>query len=445
MSLVLDHTYRYDHPSALEVGASLRRLFLATTAAPAGLPLYFRGVLRRPRLVADLLLALGRVIRTRFHTPASARTWMADPVITVADDRLRLEGFSSCCGVFARVDLLEEALDGSVLGHGTTNVDFNPPFRAALSRVGDGDPVRLTVGRDDVELQVGEREVVERRVPLPVRWLKGFVEAQAIQARMSLRLEAEGSEARAFLRGLPRAGVKEAHVVAAGRGLRLSQRPGGGSVRIAATERLHVLDDLGRHIGGLRVYAGAGGSAWELTLPGARFTLGLSEEAWRGFSGEGQVLADLARASDEPAGEAVRAALRWQGRVDAAALAEQCGLSPGAVHAALARLGSRGIVGYDLAEASYFHRELPYDYTTVEALHPRLAGARDLAEQGGVSLDHWGNESPEAWVRGADVEHRVTCREGEWRCSCPWWARHRGERGPCKHVLAVRMRLGELE
>ncbi|MFC8869784.1 SWIM zinc finger family protein [Streptomyces sp. NPDC057148] len=24
-------------------------------------------------------------------------------------------------------------------------------------------------------------------------------------------------------------------------------------------------------------------------------------------------------------------------------------------------------------------------------------------------------------------------------CTCPWWAKYRGGRGPCKHMLAARM------
>ena len=24
-------------------------------------------------------------------------------------------------------------------------------------------------------------------------------------------------------------------------------------------------------------------------------------------------------------------------------------------------------------------------------------------------------------------------------CTCPWWGRHQGTRGPCRHVLAARM------
>ncbi|MGL4942941.1 MAG: SWIM zinc finger family protein [Thermoguttaceae bacterium] len=29
------------------------------------------------------------------------------------------------------------------------------------------------------------------------------------------------------------------------------------------------------------------------------------------------------------------------------------------------------------------------------------------------------------------------------KCTCPWYAKHQGERGPCKHVLAVQLMLEE--
>jgi hypothetical protein len=25
------------------------------------------------------------------------------------------------------------------------------------------------------------------------------------------------------------------------------------------------------------------------------------------------------------------------------------------------------------------------------------------------------------------------------RCTCPWFSKHQGQRGPCKHVLAAQM------
>ena len=37
------------------------------------------------------------------------------------------------------------------------------------------------------------------------------------------------------------------------------------------------------------------------------------------------------------------------------------------------------------------------------------------------------------------VEHRVRISDEDAKCSCPWYAKHQGERGPCKHVLAVQI------
>ena len=54
--------------------------------------------------------------------------------------------------------------------------------------------------------------------------------------------------------------------------------------------------------------------------------------------------------------------------------------------------------------------------------------------------------SPRPWqgqehvlVRGTGVEHRVVLAGGGDKCTCPWYSRHRGQRGPCKHILAARL------
>lgn len=64
-------------------------------------------------------------------------------------DRVRFEAFSGCCGVYARMDVLEGGLDGDILGRGTTNVDINPPLRVYTVR-GNGAaslPVTSRTGR----------------------------------------------------------------------------------------------------------------------------------------------------------------------------------------------------------------------------------------------------------------------------------------------------------
>jgi SWIM zinc finger len=445
----VEFTYRYGFASealATSAGMDLR---LATSGPDENEAEYFRGKLTRPKRAADLLRGLVEVVRSRFYIPPAmlARILsLADPVVTCGDDVLRFEAFSACCGVYARADFLPPALDGERIGRGTTNVDFNAPMRAALARVRDSDNVGLAVGADAVELSRAGEAVVERKVALPLRWLKGFVEVQAYQSRMTRRLEVPGPEAVRFLRALPRsAGPGAAWVVPAGRGLRLSQTKAAGALRLAGAGRLRVLELLARHARSLRVYADetSGASAWELVLDEARFYPVLSPDVWRGFSGEGQVLAALAGGQWADVLPRVRASLRWEARVDADAVGRAFSLGRDEVDAALAALGSRGLVGFDLAEGAYFHRELPFDLKLVESLHPRLNDARKLVAGGGIRVVRRDGERVEAMVPGTDVEHRIMLSGDTASCTCPWYAKHQGERGPCKHVLAVQIVVDE--
>ena len=70
-----------------------------------------------------------------------------------------------------------------------------------------------------------------------------------------------------------------------------------------------------------------------------------------------------------------------------------------------------------------------------EELHPRLVDAKALVDAGAVRVVR--PQPFEADVASGDAAHRVREVEGELRCTCPWFAKHQGERGPCKHVLAA--------
>ncbi|NEE39258.1 SWIM zinc finger family protein, partial [Streptomyces sp. SID7982] len=124
--------------------------------------------------------------------------------VTGNGDRLRFESFSGCCGVYARLDVLREGLDGQETGHGTTNVDVNAPLREALSRITADDPLHLRVGPDELAVTTLDGPVVEKKVPLPDRWLRGFAEAQVASAGFDLRAQLTAAQAVAFLRSLPR-------------------------------------------------------------------------------------------------------------------------------------------------------------------------------------------------------------------------------------------------
>ncbi|WP_221350260.1 SWIM zinc finger family protein [Streptomyces beigongshangae] len=439
----------YTRPSTLESAPDGRRLGLETSrgATPRGVedhPRFFTGFLTFPQAASAGLLAVADVAGARYHQRQLRSS--LDPVVTGNGDRLRFESFSGCGGVYARLDVLEAGLDGGEVGHGTTNVDVNDPLRDALSRIGSDDPLHLRVGPDELAVTTSDGPVVEKKVPLPDRWLRGFAESQVTAAGFDLRAELPAPEAVRFLRSLPRPGARGASggvrwVVPAGRVLRPTTRPAPGAVCLPGPERLIALQRVLRHASALRVYGPAlagdapAASAWEVVLPGMRLTLTLSPEVSRGFSGEGGVLDALATDEAAEDAELVSVLLAWEPRIDVGDLSAASGLSATRVRAALVRLGTSGRVGYDTAEAAYFHRELPYDAGRAERHNPRLRAARDLVGAGAVTLD-----GALGTVTAEDGHvHRVRAEAGALSCSCLWWARYRGGRGPCKHALAVRM------
>ncbi|WP_137990695.1 SWIM zinc finger family protein [Streptomyces vilmorinianum] len=438
----------YSRPSALESSGAGRLLGLETSGGltPAGAeahPRFFSGFLTSPQIAARGLLAVADVAAARYHQ--RIRPGSLDPVVTGNGDRLRFESFSGCGGVYARLDVLSEGLDGAETGHGTTNVDVNNPLREALSRMTGSDPLHLRVGPDELAVTTLEGAVVEKKVPLPDRWLRGFAEAQVASAGFDLRAELTGPEAVRFLRSLPRSqarGRGPLWVVQTGRTLRPTTRPVAGAVCLPGPDRLVALERVLRHATALRVYGpvpdGAEGtataSAWEVTLPGMRLTLTLSPDASRGFSGEGGVLEALATQEAAQDAELISVLLAWEPRIDLAELGAQAGLSVDRVRAALTRLGTAGRVGYDVADAAYFHRELPYDADRAERHNPRLVAARALVAEGAVVLD-----GELASVASGERRYQVRESGGVLSCTCQWWADYRGRRGPCKHALAVRM------
>jgi len=434
--------YAYARPSQLSAGG----LDLQTSGGSAAHPRFFEGFVTTPQPVAAGLLAVAEVARTRYYQRID---WASlDPVVTGSREMLRFESFSGCCGVYARMDVLPPGLDGRTPEHGTTNVDVNNPLRLSLARVAGLDPLHLSVGPDDLTVSTMDGSVVERKVPLPGRWLRGFAEVAVIAAGMEPRAAVDAAQAADFLRRLPPASDRSVlWVVPAGRGLRLTSRPVPGAVCMAGGGRLAALRGLLRHANRLTVFgppvqpgSPPTASAWMLETPALRLLLTLSPEPYRGFSGEGAVLTGLA--GDEVADDAdlVSALLAWDPTIDVDALASASGLPAVRVRAALTLLGTAGRVGFDVAEAAYFHRVMPFGPDAAVRLNPRLGDARRLVEAGAVHAADGGCE-----VRSGGSAYHVRVVDGEPAgCTCRWWGRHRGSRGPCKHQLAVLITRGAL-
>jgi SWIM zinc finger len=197
---------------------------------------------------------------------------------------------------------------------------------------------------------------------------------------------------------------------------------------------------VARRLTSMRAYAvkdTEAASVWVAELPGARLLVTLSPHFSRGFSGEGGLLEDLADESLAIEAEFLDRALhgRWRfGEQDLTAT----GLDVERGRRALSWLGAHGRIGHDPVEGVWFRRELPFPPQALAADPPRLRDAKKLVAEGAVTL----TEDGQAEVRSGEKGYAV--RLDPPRCSCPWWSKHPGDRGPCKHLLAARLAAARL-
>ncbi|MEM7528546.1 MAG: SWIM zinc finger family protein [Pseudomonadota bacterium] len=435
---MLEHGFAYHGRSALAHAPARATLMLASDrSAEAESAPYLVARARHPDITARCLRAVSEIVASRFYVPPAMLVRIlreADPVATVSPGAVRFEGFSACCSAYIRHDIADDGLEPRERRHGTTNVDFGPELRAALAQVRRDSQLDITVGQESVVIAHETTEVEERKVPLPLRWVRGFGEVQVHLARMHRAISLPRIGAHRFLRAQPRSKTDHLQwITVAGSGLRSASRESSGAVPLRGGHRLRVLEPLMPFAEGMEIWhdARTGSTAWVLCLGAQRLTLVLNAEPWRGFSGDGGLLADLAKGMDGGAA-ALRAQLSWQDRITPADLSKATGLPTASVDRALAMLAAEGLIGFDLATGAYFHRVLPFRLDRMERLNPRLKAARALVEAGAVELLPNG-----AKVVSDGVVHELHAVEDGLSCTCPWYAKHKATRGPCKHALAV--------
>ncbi|WP_137845031.1 SWIM zinc finger family protein [Microbacterium sp. 2FI] len=416
-----------------------RSLLLETAVGltPVGLrehPAFFSGLVVRPEVMAAGLLAVADVAATTYYDLSMLRASL-DPVVTAGGDRLRFESFSRCNGVYARFDLLESGIASGEIGLGTTNVDINQELRTHLASVHATELVHVAVGADRLEVSTPDQTHVEREVDLPDRWVRGLAAVPSISTGMEQVAELTPAASMPFLAGLPRSAPGPSlNLMRSTRGLLPAATAASADVRLAGTARLSTARRFMRFITRTRVYRhDSGASGWVFDLDGARVTLVITAEPYRGFSGEGSALHDLSAVVEADL-ERVREQLAWQSVIDPAALATDLQLSEQRVRSALAALGTSGRIGFDLADQAWFHRELPIDADRLARDNPRLSRARELVDRGRVTSEG------DTWTVETTTGTRWVRPEGERLvCTCPWQARYDGRRGPCSHVLAVEL------
>lgn len=437
-------TYSYARPSGLVKHGNEEELFLSKYSEiqkNTDAPCFFWGNIANPFIMARCLITLSNTVKSSFNMSPFQLSLLKDPIVTAGNGRIRFEGFSHCAGVYARVDVLPDGLDGEFLENGTTNVDFNQPMLTALGSIRQKEKVMLSIGRKEVGLHVEGSKVVERKVPLPTKWIKGLSTVQIYLSKAEEAYTFNKIQTLQLFRGIPKGTVKnDYYLTVRGNTPMFTPVKSANAICIGGLHRLRLLESLIPYIDSMKVFPHPAmqSTTWQLYFGNIRFSFSLSRDAWRGFSGEGAALESLIEEVSD----------KWIDALDKYAYANQAfnptlfaineQLDFDRVDNLTARLAAMGLLGYDLDDNQFFYRRLPFKLNRIMSLNPRMKGADKLIEEGKVEIVSNTPQRIEARVEGSGVRHTVILDNQIERCTCEWYSKYQGERGPCKHVLAVK-------
>lgn len=399
-----------------------------------------------------------------------------DPVVTVAPDALLFECFSKDESSYGCLAVDRDAFRGAEeAGLGTTNVDYSLALYEHFQTLRSYRPARLLVDPEGFEVKVEHRAAYrEEKIDLPPSWLRGFGQLQAASTLPARRVEVGREALYSVLAWLkrhrektgPRSirfrlepgmapvmtldpwGVEIACRGSVYEGRRAEEVKVWGRRRLMALARLLPIAD--------RVEARLVGSGlpsfWVVTAGEMRFTLGLSGWTANDWAGGAnlELLTD-AVAADRETVERVGARLAYLRSAPAALLAESLGVARDAALGALHELAKRGQAVYDTAEEVYRWRPvMPFELSEA-ALGPEneeVVEGRRLAAERRVKLTRDEHPSPSRRFVAATAG-KTSCealfdpdgRMTRARCTCSFFHRSRLRAGPCRHLLALRLRV----
>ena len=436
-------SYRYAHPSSLVKDDLQERLFLSKFSEDQNsqAPCLFWGSLKDPYPLSRCLITLSKTVQSSFSLSPFQMALLKDPIVTAGNQQIRFEGFSHCAGVYARVDVREDGQDGEFIASGTTNVDFNTPLVTALSKVQKHEKLVLSVGQKEVGFHKDGENYIERKVPLPTKWIKGLTTVQHYFSESEPDLALNRVQALQLMKSIPGGKVKtDYYLVKRGSRFLFSPVKSRNAICIGGIHRLKLLSPLIPLLNRLEVYRHSEDQATTLVLQFDRisFTFSLSRNYWRGFSGEGAALEalledlpdDLVRAFDN---------YSYTNQVfNPVGMALEEDLDLSRINQLSAKLAAMGLLGYDLERNGFFHRRLPFKLSRILSLNPRLKGADKLIEEKKVEITKNSDGVVEAKVQSGGAWHYVVLNAEMEKCTCLWYSRNQGERGLCKHILATK-------
>lgn len=401
-----------------------------------------------------------------------------DPVITVHPDECFFECFSQDESSYGRLGASYEVFQNvGEFACGTTNIDYSSPLYDEFQKIRSYKRTRFEVDPSGFTTKTGtDVAYKEVKIDLPDSWVRGFLQVNSAMALPMARFTLHPMDVHNFLFILRRHKEKKGprsmrYVLTPGQPVKVVFEPWGTEVvcrrsvyegegthdiRVWGRRRLGVLERLIPVARRFTVHLLGTGlpSFYVADLGDLSFTLGLSGWTANDWSTSGNFDLMAPRGQvDDFTRRRVFDALKETWSAKPEALAAKLGLERGTVLGALSAWTQAGRAIWDLNKGVYRARELSREPLPMDKL--RFANEREeratrFLDAGAVAVKARvspadGSLELSGTVRQGDKVLRPTLRlDADQRmvfgeCTCNFFQQNKLFRGPCEHLLALRL------
>lgn len=410
--------------------------------------------------------------------------YVLDPVITVHPDRLLFEAFSQDESSYCAVSIQHKAFEhAGEMVCGTTNIDYSASLYEEFQKIRNYKDTRLQLDPAGFDVSVGNDPALrEEKIDLPDSWLRGFLQVSSamalpatvielhpmdlfnICAQLRRQREKHGPRSMRFelaVNEAPQIVFEPWNKRLLTKRSQLRTRGGAqapATIRIWGRRRLLTLERLIAQAKSVQVHLLGSGmpSFWVIDMGLVTVTLGLSGWSANDWASSARFhlmapQADVKEADIDTVAKALQS--RWQ--ASAQELAHAAGLTTAQVHAAMTRWMHAGRAVYDLAAERYAWRELLREPLSAAQLQVPPTDEEEAAfallrsqqvptptmdVMGGL-LHIKGRIARDGGKRWFEPQLQLTPDEhvSHASCNCNFFVQNRLRRGPCQHILALRL------
>ncbi|WP_103669704.1 SWIM zinc finger family protein [Pseudanabaena sp. BC1403] len=404
--------------------------------------------------------------------------FVLDPVITVHPDEVFFECFSQDESSYGRLGASYEVFKNiDEFACGTTNIDYSAALYDEFQKIRSYKRTLLEVDPSGFEVKTtGEADYKEVKIDLPDTWVRGFLQVSSAMSLPAIRFDLHPTDIYNICFVLRRRKEKQGprsmrYILKPNEPIRIVFEPWGTeivcsrsiyegnsdrTIRVWGRRRLLILERLIPVARKFTVHLLGNGmpSFYVADLEDMSFTLGLSgwtANDWAKASNF-DLLAPRANVDDRTKRQIFEALKQnWVESPDA--LAARLRLDRSVVLGALSAYTQAGRAIYDLNKQIYRVRELsnvPLPMDKLRFASDREAQASQFLEQNAVRITNDNIDTSGTQFLQGEVRHKnqtflpVVTLDRDLRivhaeCTCNWHQQNKLFKGPCEHILALRM------